>query len=178
MISGIGDDVETTETSYSFEELSSGTYNVTVTAKADGYKSATSAAVSATIPYVNTGSAKTYTFTITKDDFNTSSYANNNNDKITTATSEDGSTIDVTWTSYQVMQQSSTMQWQKSKGYIYNKTNLGTIVSVTIDSSTGTFTTYKGTEEAPATNVDGGYFQIKVGSAIGKVDQITVVFQI
>lgn len=178
VISGIGDDVETTETSYSFEELSSGTYNVTVTAKADGYKSATSAAVSATIPYVNTGSAKTYTFTITKDDFNTSSYANNNNDKITTATSEDGSTIDVTWTSYQVMQQSSTMQWQKSKGYIYNKTNLGTIVSVTIDSSTGTFTTYKGTEEAPATNVDGGYFQIKVGSAIGKVDQITVVFQI
>lgn len=178
VISGIGDDVTTAETYYSFEELSSGTYTITVTAKADGYKSATSAAVSATIPYINTGSAKTYTFTITKDDFNTSSYANNNNDKTTTATSEDGSTIDVTWTSYQVMQQSSTMQWQKSKGYIYNKTNLGTIVSVTIDSSAGTFTTYKGTEEAPATNVDGGYFQIKVGSATGKVNKITVVFQI
>lgn len=178
VISGIGDDVETTETSYSFEELSSGTYNVTVTAKADGYKSATSAAVSATIPYVNTGSAKTYKFTITKDDFNTSSYANNNNDKITTATSEDGSTIDVTWTSYQVMQQSSTMQWQKNNGYIFNKTDLGSIVSVTVDSSAGTFTQYIGTSENPTTNVDGGgYFKIMVGSVTGKVNSITVVFQ-
>ena len=49
VISGIGDDVETTETSYSFEDLSSGTYNVTVTAKADGYRSATGSA-SVTVP--------------------------------------------------------------------------------------------------------------------------------
>lgn len=49
VISGIGDDVETTETFYSFEDLSSGTYNVTVTAKADGYRSATGSA-SVTVP--------------------------------------------------------------------------------------------------------------------------------
>ena len=49
VISGISDDVETTETSYSFEDLSSGTYNVTVTAKADGYRSATGSA-SVTVP--------------------------------------------------------------------------------------------------------------------------------
>lgn len=60
VISGIGDDVETTETSYSFEELSSGTYNVTVTAKADGYKSATSSPAKVTVP--STGGESTPKF--------------------------------------------------------------------------------------------------------------------
>lgn len=178
VISGIGDDVETTVTSYSFTDLASGTYTVTVTAKAEGYKSASSEDLSVTVPYVNTGSAKTYTLTITKDNFNSTSYAANNNDKITTVTAEDGSTLDVTWTSYQVMNQNSTMQWQKSKGYIYNKTDLGTIVSVTVDSSAGTFTKYVGATQQPTTDAGaGGYFQITVGSATGKVNSITIVFQ-
>lgn len=60
VISGIGDDVETTKTSYSFEELSSGTYNVTVTAKADGYKSATSSPAKVTVP--STGGESTPKF--------------------------------------------------------------------------------------------------------------------
>lgn len=119
---------------------------------------------------------KQYTFTITKDDFNTTSYAANNNEKISTATASDGSTMDVKWTSYQVMNQSSTMQWQKSKGYIYNSTNLGTIDNVEITSTAGTFTTYEGSSAQPTSEGDGGYFQIKVGSATGKVTSIKVTF--
>ena len=120
--------------------------------------------------------AKTYTFTITKDDFNSTSYAANNNEKTSIATATDGSTMEVKWTSYQVMNQSSTMQWQKSKGYIYNSTDLGTIDNVVVDSSAGTFTTYKGSSAQPTTNGTGGYFQIKVGGATGKVNTITVTF--
>lgn len=168
----------TSGTSYSFTELAAGTYTITVTARADGYKSATSAAVSATVPYVNTGSAKTYTFTITKENFTTKSYADNNKEKTIIATAKDGSTIDVTWISNQVMQQNNTMQWQKNNGCIYNITDLGSIVSVTIDSTEGTFSEYIGTTKEPTTNATGGYFQIKVGSAIGKVNSITVEFEI
>lgn len=50
VISGIGDDVETTETSYSFNELASGTYTVSVKAVADGYRSATGTATAVTVP--------------------------------------------------------------------------------------------------------------------------------
>lgn len=50
VISGIGDDVETTETSYSFTELASGTYTVSVKAVADGYRSATGTAIAVTVP--------------------------------------------------------------------------------------------------------------------------------
>lgn len=50
VISGIGDDVETTETSYSFTELASGTYTVSVKAVADGYRSATGTATAVTVP--------------------------------------------------------------------------------------------------------------------------------
>ena len=123
-----------------------------------------------------TGGAKTYTFTITKANFNTTSYAANNNEKTSTATATDGTTMDVKWTSYQVMNQNSTMQWQSGKGYIYNSTDLGTITSITIDSSAGSFTKYINASQNPTSNGTGGYFHIKVGSATGKVNSITVTF--
>ncbi len=119
---------------------------------------------------------KQYTFTITKDDFNTTSYAANNNEKTSTAKAADGSTMTVKWTSYQVMNQSSTMQWQKSKGYIYNSTNLSTIDNIEVTSTAGTFTVYKGTSAQPTSNGSGGYFKINVGSATGKVTSIKVTF--
>ncbi|MBE6228438.1 MAG: hypothetical protein E7120_06145 [Bacteroidales bacterium] len=50
VISGIGDDVETTETSYSFTELASGTYTVSVKAVAEGYRSATGTADAVIVP--------------------------------------------------------------------------------------------------------------------------------
>ena len=124
-----------------------------------------------------TGSPKQYTFTIKTSDFNTTSYAANNTEKTTTATAADGSTMDVKWTSYQVYQSSSVMQWQRDKGCIYNSTNLGTINSVVIDDTAGSFTTIIGNQAQPSTNVDGGgYFNVKVGNATGKTNSITITF--
>ena len=122
-------------------------------------------------------SSKDYSFNITKGDFNSTSYAANNNEKTSTATASDGSsTMEVNWTSYQVMNQSSTMQWQSSKGYIYNSTDLGTIKDITITSTAGTFTKYINDSQQPTSNGTGGYFQIKVGNTTGKVSNIKVTF--
>ena len=86
--------------------------------------------------------------------------------------------MEVTWYSNQVMLQSGAMQWQSKKGYIYNKTDLGTIKSVTVTSSEGKFTTYYGTKQNPTsgTTVGGGFFKVKVGSATGKTSKVTVTF--
>ena len=130
--------------------------------------------------YTDPSQVKTYTFTIDTSYFNTTSYAANNNEKTSTATATDGSgsTMEVKWTSNQVMLQSSVMQWQKSKGYIYNSTDLGTITDITITSTAGTLTTYIGTAEQPTTSGNGGFFQIKeTGNKTGKSTQIVVTFQ-
>ena len=123
--------------------------------------------------------AKQYTLTITPNSFNTTSYAANNNDKTTQAVAEDGSIIDVTWYSNQIMLQSNAMQWQKNNAYLYNKTDLGEIKSVTVNSTAGTFTTYYGSTQNPTsgTIVGGGYFNVKVGSATGKTNSVVVVFK-
>ncbi|MBO7119786.1 MAG: endonuclease [Bacteroidaceae bacterium] len=130
----------------------------------------------------NPGSAGTYKLTITAADFNGNSYAGNNNEKTSLAvcTTDASKTYEVKWTSYQVMLQSSKMQWQKNAGYIYNSTDLGTINSVTVTSSAGTFTTYYGTSEQPSssTTVGGGYFKTMVGNATGTSSQVEVVFTI
>ena len=55
VISGVGDDVTTNETSYSFADLNPGTYNITVKAMADGYKSATSDAQILVVPVPESG---------------------------------------------------------------------------------------------------------------------------
>ena len=122
--------------------------------------------------------SKQYSFDITPSNFNSTSYAANNNEKTSTAKASDGSTLSVKWTSNQVMLQSSAMQWQKSAGYIYNSTDLGTINSVTVTKSAGTFTTYYGTSKQPSssTTVGNGYFQIKVGSATGQTSKVTITF--
>ncbi|MBR3565932.1 MAG: choice-of-anchor D domain-containing protein [Paludibacteraceae bacterium] len=124
---------------------------------------------------------KTYSFTIDADDFNTTSYAANNNEKTTTATATDasGATIDVDWTSNQVMKSGTNMQWQKSNGYIYNSTDLGTVNSVTVTSSAGTFTTYYGTSANPSSGTQGsgkGYFKTSVGGATGTTSKVVVNF--
>lgn len=59
------EDVTISETSYSFEDMSAGTYTIIVTAKAEGYKSAKSAAVSVVVPSQGgTGEAVTETLDI------------------------------------------------------------------------------------------------------------------
>ena len=125
----------------------------------------------------------TYEFTITASDFNTTSYAANNNSKSSSATcvTDNTKTMDVDWTSNQVMKNGNNMQWQKDKGYIYNTTNLGTVDSVTVTSSAGSFTTYYGTTSNPSSGSKGdgkGYFKTKVGSATGTTSLMTIRFTI
>ena len=122
----------------------------------------------------------TYSFSITPTDFNGDSYDANNKVHTTTAvcTTNRLKTMEVTWYSNQVMLKSGAMQWQAKKGYIYNETDLGTIQSVTVTSSEGTFTTYYGTKQNPTsgTTVGGGFFKVKVGGATGKTTKVTVTF--
>ena len=124
----------------------------------------------------------TYTLTITKDNFTTASYAANNNEKTTDAvcTTDATKKFSVSWTSYQVYQNSSAMQWQTNKGYIYNSTNLGTITNVAVTKTDGTFTTYYGTSAQPSSGTAGsgkGYFKTSVGGATGKTSQIVITFK-
>lgn len=154
-----------------------GSATITAVAKAtEEYKEARASYLVALSKKSQGGVAKQYTFTITKDDFNSDSYDANNKEKISTATAIDGSTMEVRWTSYKVMKQNSTMQWQKNNGYIYNTTDLGTIDNVEITSTKGTFTKYINSSLQPTSNGTGGYFQIKVGSATGNVTSIVVTF--
>ena len=125
----------------------------------------------------------TYKLTIEASDFNSTSYAANNNEKTSLAvcTTDNTKTYEVNWTSYQIMLQSGDMQWQKNAGKIYNSTNLGTITNVTVTSSAGTFTTYYGTSEQPAYGNSGagkGYFKTFVGGATGKSSKVEVLFEI
>lgn len=119
-----------------------------------------------------------FTLSITTSDFNSTSYAANNNEKTTAANAVSGETMDVKWTSYQVMQ-SGGMQWQKDNGYIYNSTDLGTIKSFTVTSSEGSFTTLYGTSEndgCSSSTVGNGYFKTRVGGATGKTSEVKVTF--
>ena len=124
----------------------------------------------------------TYTLTISANDFNTTSYAANNGEHTTSAIDDanESNLMDITWTSNQVMKQSNDMQWQKNTGYIYNNTNLGTINSVTVNSTAGTFTTYYGTSEHPTsgTTVGNGFFTTQVGNATGKTTSLVINFTI
>ena len=135
------------------------------------------------LPIDGWGQTKTYKLTIDASDFNTTSYAANNNEKTSNAVniSDNTDTYEVHWTSYQVMKNSSNMQWQKNAGKIYNSTNLGTITNVTVTSSAGTFTTYYGTSEQPAygnSGADKGYFKTFVGGATGTSTKIEITFEI
>jgi cna B domain protein len=120
---------------------------------------------------------KTYTLTISTSDFSTTSYANNNKERTTKAIATDGSTLDVTWKSNQIMQFSNIMQWQKKNGALFNITDLGKITDIQITSTSGTFTKIIGNTSNPTENKEGGYFKISVGNAIGKTEKVVITFQ-
>lgn len=157
-------------------------------AASEGGEHLAEATVALTQAGVPSGESKLYTLTILPTDFSGTSYADNNKDRVLTATAEDGSTMDVTINTNQVMLMSNLMQWQKNNGILYNKTNLGKINSVTLDINSGSFTVYEGSTENPSsTSVAGsngiytfiensGYFSIKVGNATGKLKSITITF--
>lgn len=125
----------------------------------------------------------TYSLSIDANDFNTTSYAANNDEKTSIAycTTDNSVSMEVKWTSNQVMKNGDNMQWQKNAGYIYNSTNLGTINSVTVTKSAGTFTTAYGTSEQPSSGSQGegkGYFKTKVGNATGTASLIVINFTV
>ena len=121
--------------------------------------------------------AETNTWTLSSSDFNSTSYANNNGEH-----KKDG----ITYYSNQVMLQGGSMQFQKSRGYIYNKTPMpGNITKITLETTTN-FTIYVGTTESPSsgTTITSGatitgnytYFYIKNG-ALAKTATITVTYE-
>lgn len=121
---------------------------------------------------------KTYTLTISATDFSKASYADNNKERTTKAFATDGSTIDVTWESYQIMQNSDKMQWQKNKGALFNKTSLGKITNIQITpTSSNAFTKIIGDTLKPTKNKEGGYFNISVGNTTGKTDKVVITFE-
>ena len=124
----------------------------------------------------------TYKLTITDTDFTTKSYADNNGNhsKDAVCTTDNTKTMSVSYYTYQIFRNSG-MQWQNSKGYIYNKTNLGTVNSVTVTSSAGSFTTVYGTSENPSSGTQGtgkGYFKTSVGNATGTSSKVEIVFTV
>lgn len=135
-----------------------------------------------TMPSLVAWGQTTYSLTIETSDFNTTSYAANNGSHTKNAVDVNNSsnTLEIEWYSNQVYQNSNVMQWQKNNGYIYNITEMGTINSVTVNSTAGTFTTYYGSTQAPSTNttVGGGFFQTKVGNATGMTTSIVINFTI
>ena len=108
---------------------------------------------------------------ITKDDFTTVSYDDNNRDH-----TDNG----YTFKSNQVMNQQGAMQWQKSKGYITIENN--PFVKLEIKVTAGTFTVTVGGKTVTGTTTNGvttydltgltGEIKISVGSATGKVDYL------
>lgn len=122
--------------------------------------------------------AEIKTWTLSYSDFNSKSYASNNGEH-----KKDG----ITYTSNQVMQQSSLMQFQKNAGYIYNNTPIpGKITKITLATATY-FTIYVGTTESPSSGTlvendktisgENTYFYIKSGSKSAQTESITVTYE-
>lgn len=114
--------------------------------------------------------AKEYTVTISPSDFPGGSYASNNGTHTSDAVASDASSIEVEWTSNQVMAQDkgTTIQGQKNTGLINNAESWGTITSITINDNQNY--TYSIDAE------DAGKFEIKAGTATSKASSIVIVF--
>ena len=119
-----------------------------------------------------------FSVTIPTSAFNSTSYAANNNEKTSTAvaTADASVTMDVKWTSNQVMLNSSKIQGQKNTGLIYNAASWGKVKSVTINDNAN-FTYVIGAEAKPSTTAEGGFFQIKAGSSTSTCTSIVIVFE-
>lgn len=121
---------------------------------------------------------------INGNDFNTTSYAANNGNHTKNC---------VVYNTTAVMKNSNDIQFQKSNGLMYNKTDLGEIAKIEI-TKTGDYnlSVYEGTEEQPTTAVtssisgnvytytfsnSNGYFKIKCGgTSLSKVNPIKVYY--
>lgn len=150
----------------------------------DGGSKVTGETTKKTFTPTQSGTKKTYTLTINsiaKDGAN--SYANCAGDYVYTATASDSSTMDVTVNFANTMNgtgdNSGKLQLRKSAdgaGTIFNKTDLGTITSISYTGTNNIASTYKGTAQEPSSDGSGGYFKIVNGSKVSYVS-ITITFE-
>lgn len=128
------------------------------------------------------GASISYSFTINYSDLTTTSYANNNksHDVTATCTTDGSKKLTIAYTTNQVMQSSSKLQFQKDNGCLYNTTDLGSITSVTLASGATALTTFYGTSShptsGPSVGSGNGYFTVVQTGATGSVSSITVNF--
>lgn len=138
---------------------------------------------------------KTYTLTLTAAamGMDSSGYDNatNTGDHVVAASAEDGSTVEVTVNTAKIYKKSGNaetdMQWQKTNGVMYNKTPLGKIKTIVINSSAGVYQVYGGMSEQPTDIISGSgtysfsdesYFKIGItNSATGYVSSVVVTFE-
>ena len=151
----------------------------------DGGSEVTGETTKKTFTPTQSGTKKTYTLTINSiaQDGN-NSYANCAGDYVYTATATSGSsTMDVTVNFANTMNgtgsYSGKLQLRKSAdgaGTIFNKTDLGTITSISYTGTNNIASTYKGTTQEPSSDGSGGYFKIVNGSKVSYVS-ITITFE-
>ncbi len=154
------------------------TANVTSSASFSGYNMSTTGSQTVTVSYTEGGvtkttsysinvnapssGPKTYQYTITTSDFTASGYDKPINSITATATDGSGNTLTVNHATKNAGLQNGKIQFKKKTGMLYNTTNLGTVVSVTLTgASGGTGTVYKGSTENPTSSGSGGFFTIK-----------------
>lgn len=158
------------------------TENVTVKAIAIMNGLDDSEVATADCTYNDPSSVKTYTYTISTSDFSANGYGKDMNDITATATDGSGKTVTVSHKTSNAGRQTSGsnvyIQFKSSSGVLYNTTDLGTVVSVTLTgASGGTATIYKGTSQNPTSNGSGGYFAVKnTGNSLLTCTSITVTF--
>ena len=157
-----------------FENLASGQRDATITVTpAEGE------AKSVTITQKDVPATKTYTLiinstTLTKPNTG-SGYAAYNGDRTITATAADKSTFDVVISTENVMINSSNVQFRTSTGHMYNKTDLGSITS--ISSIMGVSQVIGSTQDPSTAVANGGYFKLTSTGTTPTTSSITIVFQ-
>lgn len=127
----------------------------------------------------NSAGEDEYSFTITGNSFNGTSYAANDGSHEFTATNEAGTetmTVNVV-SSYVMKGSTSKIQFKASTGILYNTTPLGNIKSIEVSPSSS-LTCYYGESVQPTSSspVGGSFFRIKNGSSVSTVESITVTF--
>lgn len=172
---------DVTSGTVTFEGLNAETeYTITVTAKATTGDEALAASDSADIDVTtSSGAAKQYTLTVSSITYTgTNSYANCAGDRTYTAKASDNSETEVVLNFTDVMNgtggNKGTLQFKKSTGKIVNKTDLGTINSIT---ATGSFTIAIGPDsDHLSADGTGGYFSVNNNSGGALYSTVTIIF--
>ena len=167
----VDDDDKVTVT---FQNLASGQRDATITvtpAQGDPQP--------VTITQKDVPATKTYTLIINNTSFTNinggSGYAAYDGDHVITARASDASEYDVTINSTNVMISSSALQFKKSGAILYNKTDLGRIISI---SSISNVTAVIGDKENPSSAVaNGGYFKLTTSGTLATTSALTITFE-